>query len=73
MKPQYYTIIATAWIITIMNSKQYFNMACACAVVHLLCLVGYEINLLTKQKKESSEQLLRTLESVAMELIKQRK
>jgi hypothetical protein len=38
-----------------------------------LCLVGYEINLLTKQKKESSEQLLRTLESVAMELIKQRK
>ena len=73
MKGQYYTLIATAWIIIIISSKQNLGEACACAGIHLLCLVGYEINQLTKQKKESSEQLLRTLESIALDLLRQRK
>jgi hypothetical protein len=57
----------------IINAKQDFNVACACAGVHLLVCICYEINQLTtkliEQKKESNRQLLQSLEAIALDLL----
>lgn len=67
-----YTLIATMWIIIILYSKENFAIACACAAVHILCLIGYEIQQLTKklveQRKDDATSLHRTLSAIGLDI-----
>jgi hypothetical protein len=68
-----YTIIVTIWIAIILYSKsENQTTIIACAVVHLLGMIGDTINDLVKQNKDSAEATLRSNESIALDLLKER-
>lgn len=63
-----YTFIVTFWIIFILTAtNNNYVLPAICAGVHLLGLIGYELQEMSKQRKESSEQLIRTLEAIALQ------
>ena len=64
----------TAWIIIFINVKpEGFNLACACAGIHLLGTIAYEINQLTTKLKEQKESdargLNNTLSAIGMDIV----
>jgi len=68
-----YTIVITMWIAFILYSKPENQIATiACAVVHLLGMIGDSINDLVKQNKECAEATLRSNESIALDLLRER-
>lgn len=64
-----YTLFATIWIVIIVAYKDNYAIPSICAGVHFLGLIGQELEIMTKQRKESSDELLRTIESSIMDLI----
>jgi len=65
------TIIVTIWIALILYSKENQTAIIACAVVHLLGMIGDTLNDLVKQNRESAEATLRSNEAIALDLLRQ--
>lgn len=67
-----YTIIVTVWIVAILSVKENQMATIACAVVHMLAMIGDTINDLVKQSKTRNsiaEATLRSNESIALDLL----
>ena len=67
-----HTVIAMLFIFAVSASakSEYFVAMCVCAGIYMLGMIASEISELVEQKKRGDEELLRTLESIAMEMLK---
>jgi hypothetical protein len=66
-----YTISFLIWIIILVFTKTTHQtiIVAACAIIHILCLIGCELKELTETHKTNKEQLLRTLQSIGLDLV----